>query len=117
MKFCPQCNHKLIAAPEVCPKCSFVLTTSGVKTLGDEDITRELRSDLSDLSDATLVEGYVTNSDSTIKQDYQEDDPSPAASPTIKIPPEHLAALNTDDVDAATDSSDITLSNDNDLSL
>ena len=74
MKSCPQCNHKLTAAPEVCPECGFVLITLGTKTLGDEDITREIRSDLPDRSARTLADGHVPSSDSTIKAANQDDD-------------------------------------------
>ena len=110
MKSCPQCNHKLTAAPEVCPECGFVLITKGSKTLGDEDITREIRSDR---SAATLAEDYVSSSDSTpisdstpssdsasssnstIKQTNQDDDQVSTSSPTIQVP----ASTNDDDDD------------------
>ena len=101
MKSCPQCNHELTAASEVCAECGFVLITSGSKTLGNEDTTREMRSDLPDPSAATLTAGFVSSSDSTVKPDTVSPNRDPASTPTIRLPGDHRpeASSNDDDMD------------------
>ena len=112
MKSCPQCNHKLTAAPEVCPECGFDLITLGDKTLGAEDITREIQTDLPDRSAATLPDDNVSSSDSTIKQASQDDGQPPeqdvASSPTIRLPDEPRITSTVDDL-AVTELNDHTI--------
>jgi len=114
MKSCPQCNHQLTAQPEACPECGFVLITSGAKTLGQEDITREIRSEESERSATTLPDGYVSSSDSTIKQVNQDNNQDPN-SPTIKLPEGLLATSiirNDDDESLKKSSADTTTESD-----
>ena len=69
------------------------------QTLGDEDITLKIRSDLPDQSAATLPDRNVSNSDLTIKGDDQNTDQDLSSSPTIQLPQEILAEANSSDDD------------------